>query len=288
MFWVQAGDAPQIISVREAHELPSGKLRVINAAVGYQQNPLSDDAVARFTGLGSLKDLDLGPAKLSDESLQQLSECPELETLGVNTELLTAEGLGSLTSFSNLRRLTLWGANLPLVNLDFVSRIPQLSELQLNGFRWQPGALQPLRNCESLTALAMHSEVRQETWDDLAQIKSLRRLELASPINLEAIQPISKVTQVTHVRLATYYKDEHVRALKDVPNLEVIDLALPDISDEAIDSLSQLPNLKFLRVRGKRSMAMFGAGWNSLRGLGGFTVNTPPDFWKACPRGFQV
>lgn len=284
--WVQIRDVPEIASIREVKELPPGKLRLIAAEFGYQPNPISQETAEKLAGLISLQDLNLGQSLVAEGVLPQLSKCAALEALSVNVEKLSDEDLHTLESFPKLRRLALRGANLPMIDLGFLPQLSQLAELDLTGFHPVANALKPLQKCEKLEALAMNSGVQADTWDDLAEVKSLRRLELGYPIQLENFSDINKLKQVGHLRLVEYFKDEHIQVLKDALHLEALDLALPNISDEAIASLSQLPKLKYLGVQGNRSMKMFGSGWNSLRALSGFQVNSPPGFLESVRKRF--
>ena len=156
--------------VRRKLEKPEGKIakselakiRSINLAKGEPVDYLDPCVFPHLTGV---KDLFLGPGKLSDISI--LSKLQRLESLRAAMNRVT--DITPLSGLKNLDRLDL--ANTPITDVSALASLTNLTELQLDGS--QVSDISPLSNLKKLERLTLN----RTRVKDVSPLRSITSLE---------------------------------------------------------------------------------------------------------------
>lgn len=138
------------------------KIRSINLAKGDPVNYLDPCVFPHLTGV---KDLFLGPGKVSDLSL--LSKLTRLESL--RAAMNRVSDVSPLSNLKNLDRLDL--ANTPVTDISPLASLTNLTELQLDGS--QVSDISPLANLKKLERLTLNrTQVK-----DISPLRSITTLK---------------------------------------------------------------------------------------------------------------
>lgn len=246
-------------------------------AVDLRASWATDSDLDSLASIPTLSRLDLSETRITDHGLRQLKGASAITDLNLRyAELITGEGLSSLKTWAQLKRLNMEGTkltdntlqhlsaftSLESVNLgsvlvtdaglDALTSLPHLRELILGGNKLTDAGLQALRQLPGLTYLDLGGTQREDSglWsvsltqpglDAIATLKELRRLKLEGAL-------------VTARGLAT---------LQVLSKLEELDLHdCPRIGDDVIPVLSAMPGLRSVDLAGTK---VTGAGIAKLR-----------------------
>ena len=108
--------------------------------LGFQ--PITDDGIAHFSHLRSLKDLNMCGTRITDEGLKGIGQLTSLEYLGLEFTAVTDKGLAHLTTLNRLRDISLMGAK---VYGPGLATLAQLDELESIGITHMPIRSEDLR-----------------------------------------------------------------------------------------------------------------------------------------------
>jgi len=213
---------------------------------------VTDEGLAAIKGWKKLERLNVHGTKVSDTTLEHISELSEIETLDVGSTMVTDVGLEQLSALPKLKKLTIGGNELGDAGLQSLRLLPGLTYLDLNGRQgtdsnvWTISmsdrgldAVLTLENLEELrfgcTTLGVGREgtrfatvnMMEVTGRWLEQVKSLKKLERLK------LQGCDRVD------------DAAVTVLAEYPSLQVVDLKGSAVTDAGVAVLQKAkPNLR--------------------------------------------
>ncbi len=195
----------------------------------YAPDKTSDAAMAEIAKMQSLKILDIGPSRMTDEGLRSLGELTSLEVLGLYGNAgVTDAGLKALTQLRSLRHVRL-GKDGPFTDrgMEYLAAMPALKVLWLDTHNVTDEGLRQLSKSRSLERLNVHW-LEKITGRGVAYLKDM---------------PQFKGLDVGSARLT----DADLTHFGAMPNLD--DLCLPwGFTDAGISHLANSKHLKRLWV----------------------------------------
>lgn len=224
-----------------------GSVESAEGRVSLRGVPLSEAALAAVARMPGVRVLDLEATDLGDGAVAQLAGIPNLVELSLNSTQLSDVGLGQLGELRQLKRLS--------VDNTFVEGA---------GFsKWPADAA-----LEQLNALG--TPINDSGLADLARLKRLQRLNLAetdvtaaglnritglrlTELNLSAADigddapidrfPTLRVLSLRDTRISDLIVD---RKLRQLQNLQTLDLGRTRVSNAGMDGLSTITGLRDL------------------------------------------
>lgn len=205
---------------------------------------VTDEGLAAIKEWKKLKRLNVHGTKISDTTLDHISEITALESLDVGSSMVTDVGLDRLSSLLNLKELTMGGIELGDAGLQALRLIPGLTYLDLNGRQgtdsnvWTISmsdrgleALLTLRELRELrfgcTTLGVGSEGRRFATVNMVSVTSrwLERMKALTKLESLQLQGCDRVD------------DEAIKVLAGFPSLKELDLRGSGVSETGIASL---------------------------------------------------
>ena len=240
---------------------------------------LKDQDIARATKLSSilaeLKSLDASVSAVSDDGIRQLSHFTALQQLNLTSLRIDGAGLEGLEPLANLRELSLasvhmgstagWERlgklpqveilNLALTNITdaevpFIVKMTGLRDLNISNTKLTDAALLQLATLENLEILriANTQQIKGTGFKAFAQSKRKPGLRCVYAAN-------------------TQFSREGMSNLKRIPNLELFDNTLAQLSDQVLFELKGATNLRTLAVGANSLTAASGPTFQSMRNL---------------------
>lgn len=191
---------------------------------------ISDEGLKCFESLPSLKRLDLCADGISDEGLRHVAKARALEVLGLSCGM-KGKGLAYLSALPRLRELHAVGNALSAEEISRLPQFPALEVLELRGIPWYEEEREPRRN-GAMKWIAKH--------------RGLRELSLPlwgvddSALSQIALPRLRKLSLGGNPRVT----DAGLAQLRDLPELEWIDLSDTGISDAGLKELARFPKLR--------------------------------------------
>lgn len=190
-----------------------------------------------------------GTVELSDEFFQHLKQAQHLSSINLQGNEITDVGLAQLPALKKLEMLHIASTNSNGSCLERFTGSP-LRILSLSNLNDETAQLLPA--FPTLSFLNLHgSPIGAEGLKQIAQIRKLDRLELASCQNLDDqdLRVLSKLQNLQHLELQeTAAGDIAVQALADATLLRRLQLGSSSLSDDGVRAIGELVSLRDLTI----------------------------------------
>jgi len=207
---------------------------------------ITDTGLDHVSGIGSLRALDASFTLITNVGLDHLGRLTGLEELSIGGNKISGAGLRFLPSLPALRRLDLsgvqrrnteyWSAAVTDFDLDMIAASVRLEDLNLGG-----------------------TQVSDLGAAKLEKLAALRRLDLSRT----RVTGGPALPNLERLRLwRTKTSDAGAARLASLKSLQSLDLAETAITDQALEALATLPQLRDLYLEGTKVTA---AGVDDLR-----------------------
>jgi Leucine-rich repeat (LRR) protein len=240
-------------------------------------NAITDEGVIEFQSLGILRRLDLSgnQGRITSAGFSALCKIYSLEDLRLKyAEIGSTEGLSQL---KKLRRLELDGRHVfsetsirPLTSLRYLSSltivggtitdagmvelrsIPHLMELDLGSTKIEKNGLRSIGKIDTLRILKFpcNFDIDDSDLEILATVQQLIELEIYSDrITDNSWEKIAKLRNLRKLSInSAAMSGAGLGILGDLPNMEVLELRVRDLSPDVINSIAKLTRLQHLRI----------------------------------------
>lgn len=176
---------------------------------------ITDKGIKEIVKIKTLKNLSIGQAVISDESLILISQHPNLNFLGLDRTRITDNGLKHLVAKKqDLLHLDLSTTKITPASLDTITQMKNLKSLNLQGLH-----------------------LNNEQIDRLSSLKKLRSLNLSyAKLTDKDIESIYKFKKLIRLEISTnYLTDKSLIPLGRLKKLIFLDISQsPDITTEAV------------------------------------------------------
>lgn len=162
----------------------------------YRFPALNDDSVKFLRSLKKLKGLRILPGKITDATLADIGQLPELEVLMLNNCAITDEGLDRLRDLEGLISLQLVGSSISDRGVAAISHFRSLQEL-----------------------VVINTRITDACVDDILKLSELRNLDVSE----------TDLTATGILKLATLKKLGHFSATVDADQQQQIELRLQEL-----------------------------------------------------------
>lgn len=246
--WVTDSDLPQLAALPYLTQLDLSLTRItdhglqqLKNAPGivelnlYYAEQITDEGVAAVKGWQKLKRLNLRGTKITDTTLEHLSNVMTLEALDVGYAQITDVGLDRLTSLPNLKELLIGGNKLTDTGLQALRQMPSLNSLSLGGVQRTDSGLWTI----SLT---------EQGLDAITTLKELRELGLdGMPVTARWLEKLKVLNKLERLSLQGCKRvgDDAAPLLASWPALRVMDLKGTAVTEKGLADLHRVkPNVQ--------------------------------------------
>jgi Leucine-rich repeat (LRR) protein len=179
---------------------------------------VEDEGFENLASLTKLEELDFGGNKMSGRALPLLKMLPSLTRVVIGGLQRTDSGL--------------WGVDLTDFNLDRIAELTDLTDLDLHDAKIGDRGLARLEGLTKLSRLDLSgSDVGANGAPSLAKFEGLRYLRLW---NCGGVS------------------DSIAATVRQLPNLETLDLAKTSLTDAGLSQLAGMPSLRKLYIGGTK------------------------------------
>jgi len=207
--------------------LPDGPLTLLDAHFAYdhRDNPDTLERLSRWTGRGSLEEMNFEHCRLGTPDLNRFSAFPSLRLLHLDGARFPVEGLRALAAATSIKELVL--SRVPVADDDLrpLALLPELSRLELVSTRVQGRTL--------------------------ALFSGLRRLVLGTDLEDRSLSFLDRLDQLTSLGLyGVPLLPEALGRIAARSRLEMLDLRDPGLEESALEPLRGHPALRSLNFQG--------------------------------------
>jgi Leucine-rich repeat (LRR) protein len=193
----------------------------------YYAEQITDEGMAAVKGWKRLKRLNLRGTKVTDTTLEHLSNVMTLESLDVGFAQITDVGLDRLASLPNLKELVIGGNKLTDTGLQALRQLPSLTSLSLGGSQRTDSGLWTI----SLTELGL---------DTITTLQELRELRLdGMPVTARWLEKLRGLNKIERLSLQGCKRvgDDAVLVLVSWPALRILDLKGTAMTEKGLADL---------------------------------------------------
>lgn len=211
---------------------------------------LGDDAFARVEVVHLLE------AKTKDEHLVWLTKLPELNYIILNGPDITDEGMKYVAEIAKLRGLGLFDTNVTAHGLACLNSAEHFVSLSLDGSMVNDDMLEPLNALPHLQFLQLvRTNVTSAGLVHLSKLTQLRELDILEgrQIGGDGLQHLKDLSNLE--RLQVFYtsvSDDGLRHLRGLRRLRSLNLDGTTVSDSGIEHLCGLRELTHLDLAGTK------------------------------------
>ena len=230
-----------------------GKLTDLHKLQIYNCRALNDEMASHFFGLKLLTSIAITNSIISDATVDAIVKSfPNLTDLDLSSNTNMTNGvLKVIVELKKLQRLTLVQNRFNEINTRQLAKLPELGALDLRG-NMEAGdmTLEIISKLPKLTALKHRTNVASDSGmeylSNASQLDSLliQDFKITSQSGMH-IAKLKKLTQLEIFRCQGF-GSEGVLALKGLQLQRLTLRDLPDVSDQAMELLTDLPKLKKL------------------------------------------
>lgn len=216
------------------------------------QVPVSDAGLAHLAGSASLEELLLGHTDVVGDGLAHLSRVP-LARLTIHSNVLTAEGLSSLTELKQLRDLEVHAGHLSVADLPSLGQMTELESLVFTRTPLGPGGLARFEGLPRLKRLLLNAaDLDDESLAILNTLPQLEELEITgarvTDVGLaQIVLPRLKVFSLADCRHVT---DAGLANLRGLSSLETLNLAGSSVAGRDLTGLAGIRTLRRVLLSG--------------------------------------
>lgn len=193
----------------------------------YYAEQITDEGMAAVKGWKKLKRLNLRGTKVTDTTLEHLSNVTTLEFLDVGFAQITDVGLDHLTSLPNLKELVISGNKLTDTGLQALRQLSGLTSLSLGGSQRTDSGLWTI----SLTELGL---------DTIITLKELRELRLdGMPVTARWLEKLKALNKLERLSLQGCKRvgDDSAALLASWPALRALNLKGTAVTEKGLADL---------------------------------------------------
>jgi Leucine-rich repeat (LRR) protein len=224
----------------------------------FESLAVTDYALSELSKLPNLKTLcaiyGRSGESVTNIGLQHLSKIKSLESLSINTEKVTDEGILSLTKLTNLKELILTSCpKITNQGLSLIADMKNLKKISLTVSRYG----RPEETCVTISGLAsLNALTNLKSLSLTGVIQDSTGLNLSNLKNLESLTITCKVTSMQKRGVSLFpihqsFTDNDLACLENLKNLQILCLSESDgITDKGLMHLQGLTNLDTLYIGG--------------------------------------
>ena len=195
---------------------------------------IGDDGIRQIAQLKSLRAIDLGRSRITDQSLELLGSMSRLESLDLYQTAITDRGVAHLVGLKSLRYLGISNTNTTNVALEHVAKLENLDHFAFDDTRVTDSGLAFLVVLKKLKSIRAYRHPFSDM--GLAHLAKLPALEELTAGN------------------GTTFTDRGLAHLSQCHSLKILSLGGADhFTDEGLFHLAKLPRLEDLRISGRAS-----------------------------------
>ena len=216
-----------------------GNLKHLNIYGGSFSN-VTDAALKDLSKVKSLESIAIPGRKCTDKGMEYLSRLTNLKKLSISSDLITNNGLAKLRTLRLLESFSFGSENVTISGLSHLNEFKHLSRLSVSGIRQDNSGMDisGLTGLEDLT-LKLSPRGKEKDYDpvrdeDLACLKDLKKLSRF------------QISYAQHSEIT----DAGVLHLKDLTNLNLLNIGSRHLTDRSLSYLADMKNLDFLRLIG--------------------------------------
>jgi internalin A len=227
---------------------------------------ISDGGIAYLKQWDKLEYLNLRGTEVTSKVFEHLAKMRKLKTLDVGFSRVNDDGFDALASLEELSELHIGGDKMSGLALPLLRLLPSLTHLDVNGSqrtdsgRW--GLMLSDLNVDSLSALtqlrslnmggALVTDVGMKFIEPMVALEELNLSRM--DITAQALAPLTKLPKLRRLNVSQSDRidDKASQFVLRLPKLEALDLSETRITDELLDQISTLKQLKVLVVAGTK------------------------------------
>jgi len=203
---------------------------------------ITDQGMRAIKGWKHLKRLDVRGTRVSDGTLEIVSDLHTLEALDVSNTEVTDLGLENLITLDNLKELTLGKGHITMAGFAKVRTLPGLTHLDIGGAQ----TLRP----DNPNGRAAGGLIPEETLKAFSELKDLRVLNVGfSQITADGLRMLSTLPHIERLGLqgCPRIEDTAVSELANWKSLKYLDVQEDPVTEKAVAALHQTrPDMKVL------------------------------------------
>jgi Leucine-rich repeat (LRR) protein len=182
------------------------------------------------------------------ECLRGLAHLPRLRTFGISSPNITDAGLTHLRSLNRIKKLGLGCPLITDVGLEHLQALPQLEELELGLPGLSDAGLVHLQSLPRLRELALNkTAITSAGLAQLAALPQLEKLRVWYP-GVVDLTPLRGLRRLRELMILGQITDVDLLSLKDLAQLERLNVSGTLITDSGLAHLENLRQLKFLNL----------------------------------------
>lgn len=221
-----------------------------------QQKNIQNEDLRWLKRMNSLKRLSVFAAHLNDGGIAHVGQLTLLKSLRISGEDFTDAGLAHLSNLVSLEEMFLGRRDILGDGLAHLAKLPRLERLDFYAVTVSGAGATHLSASTSLKELDFtKSDLTPEDLGHIAAIPNLETLRIHRMITDDAVAHLSSARSLKKLILGMDFQDSRdlitdvaLASLSKVSSLESIGLYYGKFTDEGLEHLSGLPNLKSLAI----------------------------------------
>lgn len=219
--------------------------------VSLMRGQITDQGIDHLVECDQVQSLSFYDTAVTDVGLAKLSKLDSLTSLSMSGAKVTADGIRSLRKVSKLRSLS-WRSEISEDQLRAFGDLPQLSTLSLSGVEITNEGVQVINGLDQLTRLSLSlTGVQDFHCVRLSQLNVASSLSIMRSPGLTA-KGWKNLSEMNLQSLMVYYTpltDDEMPYIGAVTSLTTLAITEAPITDEGLDQLKTLTNLRYLNLR---------------------------------------
>lgn len=209
-----------------------------------------------------------GSDGIRDADLIHLHKFPHLRRLYLAATRITDDGMKHLRYCTKLRRVSLWDTQVGDAGIRELETLQDLRIIDIHRTWTTDAALETLGKLPALEELVLDDATTKRGIDHLSGLKNLRRLNLRST-SLEADCLTSLAGCPIEILEAPpgFADRETAKDFRHVPRLRALALSLPGATDEDLEWLAAMKNLRILSLSDLQAEGAFARHVGAMREL---------------------
>lgn len=266
---------------------------------------ITDTWIPHLQYLVNLKELEITSGTIKDTGMKVFSKFENLEFLHVESDDndgCSDEGLRYLSKLKKLRHLVMNSKWVTGRGIQQIARMPSLEIVAISEAQVDSAAINAFRGHPNLKVLNLDhcsGELEDDAFESIGTMKRLRILNLPCSLSHQKLRCLKQIPNLGYLCLGSFKKgqltDSDFEELSQLKELRVLMLEDVRITNSALDHLSRLTWLRFLRLRGDFSqitgtrLEHFAESSNKLVVLEfeGASPLVSDDIWEGINEGLQ-
>ena len=233
--------------------------------IDFKDSMIGDAGLAQLRNMKKLKKLDLfsnpNTGRITDKGIAHLKSLTALQEVRLPSQCLTTAGVVHLAEMDSVRKLNVWSKHLTDKDIAQLATMKSLEDLDLSCANITDAGLAELCRGTSLKSLTIgRCKVTDAGLANVANLKSLEYLSLAHvPISGDGLAALKQCPSLREICLRFVDLQSnpipHIVAIPSLEELRLYHIGAP-ITDESLNQLSRLTNLKMLSIVTEKTSQM--------------------------------